>query len=65
MSRPRMAELHTVAAVERELDTALVTLRQLDRAQYPNLPARAATEYRIGALRRRREALYGMANPRD
>lgn len=57
-----MAELGTVAATERELDRALADLRQLDRATYPNLPARAATEYRIGALRRRREHLLWNGN---
>lgn len=57
-----MAELRTVAACERELDAALVMLRQIERAAgASNLVARASTEYRIGALRRRREALYATA----
>jgi len=64
MSRPRMAELHTVQQVKYQLDHALRDLRQLDRAQFPNLQARTATEYRIGALRRRKEQLDGLANAR-
>jgi hypothetical protein len=58
-----MAQLLTIEAVERELDAALIDLRALDRAPLSHLVARAAIEYRIGALRRRKATLDGMANP--
>lgn len=42
---------------ERELDRALADLRRLQADPQQNLLAQASTEYRIGALRRRRETL--------
>ena len=49
-----MAELTTIAAVERELDLALRELRQLERGGASNSIAKSSIEYRIGALRLRR-----------
>ena len=57
MSRPRMSQIRDLRTCERELDRALAELRQAYGAASPNTIATSSIEYRIGALRRRREEL--------
>lgn len=53
------SEITSLTVCERELDRALSDLRKLTsvRAINSNVLAAASIEYRIGALRRKREAL--------
>ena len=53
--RTKVKDLKTVAEVEAELEVALKELRALDGSG--NLNAKTATEYRIGRLRLRKNAL--------
>lgn len=60
--RLRVADLHTLDQVERELDTALRELRNV--AGTSNTMAMSSLEYRIGALRRRKTHLEAADRPR-
>lgn len=55
MSRPRVIDLATVGAVERELDRALTELRGVAGGQ--NILAAGSIEFRIARLRRRKAQL--------
>ena len=53
--RVKVKDLKTVAEVEAEIEVALKELRALDGSS--NLNAKTSTEYRIGRLRLRKNAL--------
>lgn len=55
--RARIADLRSLAQVERELDIALRELRKVGGPGGTNTLAVSSLEYRIGALRRRKSAL--------
>lgn len=53
----RPTAIRDLVTCERELDESLRQLRELHGVSSSNLLAQASIEYRVGALRRRREDL--------